>query len=102
MGNMTPEEVALKKKRIQNPDNTFSTEKTITIQTDRGFINIPTIIDGKQLSPEDAIVEHKKSKVEPTFYKSQEEAVKSAKERSNAIGEADKRLRERLKMLKEK
>ena len=40
MPQMTPEEVARYKQRIRNPDGSFSTERTITIGIDDGYINI--------------------------------------------------------------
>jgi len=85
---LTPSEVARKKKRIINPDKSVSTERSITIGVDGGFINIPTIVNGKQLSPEDAIAASKKSGVVREMYKTQDEAVAAAKRRSEAIGRA--------------
>jgi len=40
---------------IQNPDGSFSTERTITVGVDGRFLNIPTIVDGRQRTPSEAI-----------------------------------------------
>jgi len=39
---------------VQNPDGSFSTERTETFQTEFGFVNIPTMFGGKQVSSEEA------------------------------------------------
>lgn len=88
---LTPEQVAKQKKRIVNPDKSVSTERSITIQTDKGFINIPTIIDGKQFSNADAISYFKKNGGGSSPFSSKEQAVSSAKKRSKQIGNAIKK-----------
>ena len=88
---LSPEQVAKSKKRIQNPDGSVSTERSITIGTDQGFVNIPTIYNGIQLAPHEAEVffqlGYLKS-LHPKPFKTIEEAIAAAKQRSNAIGQA--------------
>ena len=91
---MSPAEAALRKKRILNPDGTFSSERTITIGVDGVFYNIPTIWKGIQLNKRQAI-----DRARLTGFKGYKsfgtikEAVKAAGERSDALGEADRLLR---------
>lgn len=77
--------------RIENSDGSFSTERTITVGFDQRFYNIPTIWDGKQLTPEAAIDRAKKAldkgEVFPNFASSQE-AERAAVARSNTIESA--------------
>ncbi len=89
----TPKEVAEKKPRIFNPDKSVSTERSITIQTDKGIVNIPNIREGKQLSPREAIRRSKGEK-RPIF-KTKGEAVSKAKRRSKAIGKEIQRQKKR-------
>ena len=39
---------------IANPDGSFSTERTITVEIDKKWFNIPTMFAGQEVSPEDA------------------------------------------------
>ncbi len=87
---MTPEEVARKKKRIQNKDS-VSTERTITVGVGGHYINIPTIWDGKQLSKEESIIKARKRLGRYQKFNSISDAVKAARKRSEAIGEAIKK-----------
>ena len=87
MAELTPKEVATKKKRIVNPDKSVSTEKTITVKFDKFFFNIPTIVNGKQLKEDEAVKIALKNKLKGLKrFASQEEAVKAAKKRSADIG----------------
>ena len=40
---------------VRNPDNSISTERSITIEEDGEYINIPTVVNGKIVSDEQAI-----------------------------------------------
>ncbi len=72
---------------IHNPDGSISTERTMTIESDGKFILIPTIVNGKQLSQQDAIKEWKAGNNKPVgVFKTNEEAEKYATERSKEIG----------------
>ena len=73
--------------QIQNPDGTVSTEKTITTKIDDAWMNIPTIVDGKEVSEEKAI-EDFKAGVNPAVgvFQSQREAEKAAESRTDEIG----------------
>ena len=79
---------AMKKKSILNPDLSRSSERTITIgDKATGFVNIPTVISGKQLSVKEAIKRSKKAKVKGRKrYKTLKEAVRDAGMRSQALG----------------
>jgi len=79
-------EVATKATQIHNPDGSVSTEQSITVGTDRGYINLPTIIDGKRLTDQEAIKRALLTGKHSEPYKTIEEAEKSAQERSDAIG----------------
>lgn len=75
------------RQKIQNQDGSFSTEKTIGIEADGKFINIPTIVNGKELSKEDAITAFRMGINKPVgVFASQEEADSAAKQRSSDIG----------------
>lgn len=43
-----------KRKVLNNPDGSFSTESSISIGTDKGEVIIPTVVDGKRLTTEQA------------------------------------------------
>ena len=83
---MSPEEVALNKPRIQNQDGSVSTERTITIQTENGYINIPTIVNGQQVSPQQAIQAARQSGIRYPTFPTIDAAVQSARQRSDQIG----------------
>ena len=83
---MTPSQVAQNKKRIQNKDGSVSTERSITVGSDNGFINIPSVRNGVQLSQKDAISSSRTDGVKRPRFKTIAEAVKAAKKRSNDIG----------------
>lgn len=82
----TPAQVAHKKPRIQNPDGSFSTERTITVGLDGKYYNVPTIVEGKQVSRDKAIKAYN-PEGKPS-YDTVDEAVAAAKKRSEKIGEA--------------
>jgi hypothetical protein len=73
--------------KLQNPDGSFSTEETITIENGGKFYNIPTIVNGVRV-PEDAAVLLWRGGSNPHVgeYKSLKEAVDMAKQRSGLLG----------------
>ena len=84
---LTPEEVVRKKRRVLNPDQSVSTERTITLQTDRGFVNVPSLYQGTQLNPNEALVFAQRGLTQASpFFPTLQEAERDAMERSNAIG----------------
>lgn len=96
---MKPMVAARKKKRILSPNGTISSERTITIGTGNGYINIPTIWKGKQLSKVQAIQRAKKSGTTYKKFKTIKEAVQAAGARSKALGQAGKEL-DKIKRLR--
>lgn len=87
-GQFSPEQVAQQKPRIQNPDGSVSTERSITIGVDDGFINIPTIVNGRQLTADQAIEASKTDGIQRQRFGTIAEAEKAAQQRSDAIGRA--------------
>ena len=78
---------------IQNPDQTVSTEKTITVEADGKHYLIPTIIGGKEVSQDEAVKQWNAGKNTAVgVYDTAEQAETAAQQRSNAIGE---RLRQK-------
>ena len=88
MPQMTPQQVAKSKKRIKNPGGSVSTERSMTIGTDKGYVNIPTIKGGKQLSKQGAIRAWRTSGEGSKPFKTQDAAISAAKARSAAIGKS--------------
>lgn len=73
---------------LANDDGSFSTERTITIESDGKWINIPTIFDGERHDEKQAVKAWRDGKNKAVgTYDSQEEAITGAKERSKAINE---------------
>lgn len=89
---LTPMESAKTKPRILNPNGSYSSERSISIGVEGGFINIPTIWGGKQLSHSEAIERSKKSRIRYPRFKTLNEAVKAAGQRSKALGQAAREL----------
>ncbi len=75
------------KPQISNSDGTISTEKTITTEVNGSFLNIPTIVDGKEL-PEDKAMEEFRAGRNPAVgaFPDQASAVSAAEARSAQIG----------------
>jgi hypothetical protein len=72
---------------VNNPDGSFSTEKTITVGMDGKFLNIPTIVNGQQLTNEQAIAAYRGGTNKAVGeYGSQAEAEAAAVARSAEIG----------------
>jgi hypothetical protein len=81
---------------IENDDGSFSTERTITVEEDGRFYNVPTIVNGKQLGERDAIDSWIRGDHEHVGeYGSLEEAEAAARSRSDEIGRV--RSRDRVK-----
>ena len=75
-----------------NPDGSYSTERSITVDIDGQFYNIPSMYGGKEVSPEEAkrmAIENGLSDVETgrefTPYGTVDEAVAAAQARSDSI-----------------
>ena len=76
------------KKSIANIGGGISSERSVTLNMEDGkFINIPTIIEGKQLSIQDAIDHSKKTGQNLGVFDTKEEAVQAAEDR---VRELDK------------
>lgn len=72
---------------IKNPDGSFSSERTITIEMDGKHYVIPTIVGGRQLSEDAAVKAFQEGKSRAVgVYGSEKEADKAAKNRSMAGG----------------
>jgi GGDEF domain-containing protein len=56
-GNLDP----YNRKRLDNPDGSVSTTSSISIGTDDGEVLIPTVVDGKRLTNEEAIAHYRKT-----------------------------------------
>ncbi len=73
---------------IQNEDGTQSSEISITLDMNGRWFNIPSVVRGKQVSQDDAIIDAlnwaRKGWLHPNFA-TEEEAVEAAKARSDAI-----------------
>lgn len=73
---------------IDNPDGSFSTERTITIEADGAFYNIPTIVNGEMLTEEEAIrLWEEGQNPEVGAFSSEEEALRAARARSARTGQ---------------
>ncbi len=79
---------ARKKKSILNPDRSRSTERSITVgDKETGYVNIPTIYQGKQLTPRQAVARAKRAGFRGRKrYKTIKAAVRDARMRSQALG----------------
>ena len=80
--------IDLSRPKIQNSDNTFSTERTIGIEEDGKHYLIPTIVNGVELSGDDAVRAFQEGRNKPVgVFNSQAEADAAAPLRSKRIGE---------------
>ncbi len=80
-------DIDLARPMLSNADGSFSTERTITIEADGKHLLIPTIVGGKQLSPEAAIAAWEAGTNKPVgIFNSSEEADAAAVARSKRIG----------------
>lgn len=72
---------------IHNPDGSISTERTITIEADGKFLVLPTIINGVEYSPQEAISKLHTGENKPVgVFNSQAEADQFAVARSASLG----------------
>lgn len=72
---------------IQNPDGSFSTERTITIESEGRHLLIPTIVGGRERTEEQAITLWRRGENPPVGnYASAQEAEREARARSDRIG----------------
>jgi len=79
---------------LDNPDGSFSTERTITIEADGRFFNIPTIVGGRQRSEEEAIRLWQAGKnSEVGVFNTLEDALSTARRRSSEIGTVRSRVK---------
>lgn len=87
---MTPEQVATGgKPQVPQKDGTISTEKSIGIEMDGKYYVIPTIVNGKSLTPEAAIAAFEQGTNKPLGeFKSEDEATAFAEDRSRALDKA--------------
>ena len=90
MGQPSPRKVAKNAVKIKNADGTFSTERTITVSTNSGYVNVPTVQNGKQLSDSIAINRAFKTGNHSRSYSTIKQAEMAARRRSGAIGRASK------------
>jgi len=65
---------------VKNSDGTISTEYSIVIEEDGEYIVIPTVVDGKIVSEEDAVEFYHRTGLNHGKYKTEKEAVKASKE----------------------
>lgn len=73
---------------VNNADGSFSTERTITVEMDGKHYLIPTIVNGKQVTPDEAVALMKAGKNQPVgVFASAAEADAAAKARSGKIGD---------------
>jgi hypothetical protein len=80
--------IDLARPKINNADGSFSTERTITIEADGRHYLIPTIVGGRQHSPDDAINLWKSGKNNHVGdFGSAQEAESAAVARSKQIGQ---------------
>ena len=73
--------------RVNNPDGSFSTERSMGVNIDGREYVLPTLLNGKQATPDEAIEAAKQRGLEnyPNFA-TQEEASEFARNRSEALG----------------
>lgn len=70
----------------------MSHEKSITIEADGKFYNIPTVIRGEEVSTDEAVKRFRKGRLKPLggkSFSSEKEAVEAAKERSKSFDKED-------------
>lgn len=66
--------------KVLNADGSYSTVRTMTISDESGAINIPTVINGKVVSPKEAIEHYKKTGEHLGKHPDIEAAVKAAEQ----------------------
>lgn len=83
-----------KKQYINNPDGSISTERQVSFGTDDGFYSTPSIINGVQHSPKDAIQMSLKDLASMQKFPTEQDAVQYGQRRSHLLGFILKRLKE--------
>lgn len=74
---------------LQNPDGSYSTERTITVGADGKYYNIPSIVSGRQRTPDEAIALWRSGQnAAVDSAATEQEALARAQARSNQIGMA--------------
>lgn len=72
--------------KLANPDGSFSTEETTTIERDGNWFNVPTIVNGQRVDPEIVEILFDGGRIEPVGkFASEQEATESARYRSMAL-----------------
>jgi len=72
---------------VPGPGGTVSSERTITIEMDGMYYNIPTLVGGEQLTTDEAVRQFKEGKIPAVgVADTREAAVKGAQERSGMLG----------------
>lgn len=71
---------------VKNPDGTQSTVSTITIEEDGKGVLLPTIIDGKRVSEDEAIKHYEKTGEHMGIFKSEKDADEYDKKLHNDMG----------------
>ena len=95
-GSLGERPIDLSRPILQNNDGTFSTEQTITIGADGRFFNIPTIVNGQRVGEEQAIALWRAGRNEAVGeFLTEEEALASARSRTERIGRVRAPLEER-------
>lgn len=80
--------IDMSRPKINNADGSFSTERTIGIEMDGKYYNIPTIVNGKQLTEDQAVAAFQSGQNQPVgVFNNQAEADAAAQSRSNRIGQ---------------
>lgn len=79
---------------VRNPDGSVSTEVTETFEHNGNFVNIPTMFGGRRYPPDEAFNLVKRYQWHDPdtwralpFYKTKEEAIRAAQERSQQLGQ---------------
>lgn len=76
------------RQKLSNEDGSFSTERTITVPLNGRWYNVPTIVDGQQLAPEEAEFAFSQGWLPHVGeFATLEDATRSASARSRHIGE---------------
>jgi len=74
------------KKPIKNKDGTISTVRTIGIEADGAYINIPTVIGGKVVSDKEAVDHYRRTRKHLGKYKTRNERDAAARQLSKDQG----------------
>ncbi len=75
-------------KEVVNLEGSVSSERTITVEIGGKYYNIPSLVNGKQLSKDEAVNLFKLGKIQAVdIADTLPEALKKAKERSNMLGQ---------------